>query len=348
MAGDLHAQMASGEVGAAPADAVRTPWSRRHRGSRRRDHRALRGGHAGVDPRAAVGHVRSQRRPRPCRRQHDRHRLRRHGRRRCRRHPRRLRRLVTGQPVRHQRRLELHARTRRSRCGRSSTPSCRTTTGAWRRSGSRPRRDRSSTPSRHNRARPAMSWACSCPARCSKRSPSSGRNRRWPRVGRRLDDAGQRQPRRRLAVHHGHVHLRRWCRCTRNEAGTSACSYPTGVAAVPGRSSRHRRRSASSARSCARAAAVKGSRPAGWVRQSSSPSTRPARGSSTPSRRGCATRRRASSAARPGHPDRSPSTASQQRHRSSLDVATRRSRAPRSARWRRIRRAGGRRCWGLT
>ena len=53
-------------------------------------------------------------------------------------------------------------------------------------------------------------------------------------IGRRLDDAGQRQPRRRLPVHHGHVHLRRWASVhAQRSRDSSACSYPTGVAAVP-------------------------------------------------------------------------------------------------------------------
>ena len=54
MAGDLHAQMASGEVGAQRLTALcdRTR-PRRHRGARRRDHQRSRGGHPGVDPRPA-------------------------------------------------------------------------------------------------------------------------------------------------------------------------------------------------------------------------------------------------------------------------------------------------------
>ncbi len=95
---------------AAAADAVRPARPRRHRGSRRRDHRPLRGGHASGHPRAAGRHVHVRRRARPRRRQPDRHRLRDHGRPRRRRDPRRLRRLVGRQPVRHQRGEELHPR----------------------------------------------------------------------------------------------------------------------------------------------------------------------------------------------------------------------------------------------
>ena len=82
----------------------------------------------------------AQRRARPRRRQHDRHRLRDHRRPRCRRDPRRLRRLVGRQPVRHQRRQELHPRLHDVHgARRCSTRSCRTTTAAWRRSRSRRR-----------------------------------------------------------------------------------------------------------------------------------------------------------------------------------------------------------------
>ena len=64
MAGDLHAQMASGEVGAqrllALCDAARP---RRHRGPRRRDHRAAReAATRAIDPRAAGRHVPRRRR----------------------------------------------------------------------------------------------------------------------------------------------------------------------------------------------------------------------------------------------------------------------------------------------
>ena len=54
MAGDLHAQMASGEIGAQRLAApVRQPRPRRHRGPRRRDHPPLRGRHPRQHPRAA-------------------------------------------------------------------------------------------------------------------------------------------------------------------------------------------------------------------------------------------------------------------------------------------------------
>ncbi len=51
MAGDLHAQMASGEIGAQRLQrAVRQPRPRRHRGARRRDHQPLRGRHPRQHP----------------------------------------------------------------------------------------------------------------------------------------------------------------------------------------------------------------------------------------------------------------------------------------------------------
>ena len=56
--------------------------------------------------------------------------------------------------------------TRRSRCAACSTPTSPTTTAAWRRSRSRRPRARSSTPCRPSRARPATSSGCSCPTRC--------------------------------------------------------------------------------------------------------------------------------------------------------------------------------------
>ena len=53
-------------------------------------------------------------------------------------------------------------------------------------------------------------------------------------LGRGVDDAGERHPRRRQPVHHGDVHLRRRCRGAGRQArAVDACSYPTGVAAVP-------------------------------------------------------------------------------------------------------------------
>ena len=54
-------------------------------------------------------------------------------------------------------------------------------------------------------------------------------------LGRGVDDAGQRQPRRRPPVHHGDVHLRRWRRRPRHQAG------PVGVL-VPDRRRRRAHR----------------------------------------------------------------------------------------------------------
>ena len=111
MAGDLHAQMASGEVGAQRlrslcdrhglddiedlADEIIT----RSEAATRASIRELPAGtyHASAVLDLADG-------------SRDRHRLRGHGRQRRRRDPRRLRRLVGRQPVRHQRRQELHPR----------------------------------------------------------------------------------------------------------------------------------------------------------------------------------------------------------------------------------------------
>ena len=102
-------------------------------------------------------------------------------------------------------------------------------------------------------------------------------------VRRRVDDAGQRQPRRRQPVHHGDVHLRRRRRRPGHEVRARRLLVPDrrrrgadrggrGVGADP---LQHARRCAST-----RAAPVR--RPAGSARRSSSRSTPPGRGSSTP------------------------------------------------------------------
>ncbi len=81
MSGDLHAQMASGEVGAQRLLSLcYSTRARRHRGVGRRDHRAQRSGDTSDHSRAAGRHVPRQRRARPRRRQSHRHRLRHHGR----------------------------------------------------------------------------------------------------------------------------------------------------------------------------------------------------------------------------------------------------------------------------
>ena len=101
--------------------------------------------------------------------------------------------------------------------------------------------------------------------------PAAGDGRR---LGRGVDDAGQRQPRRRPAVHHGDVHLRRRRRRPRQQA------RPVGVLVPHRRGRRADRggrgigaRSGSCARSCAPAAAAAAHRSADSARPSSSPST---------------------------------------------------------------------------
>ena len=124
-------------------------------------------------------------------------------------------------------------------------------------------------------------------------------------LGRGVDDAGQRQPRRRPPVHHGDVHLRR----RRRRAGRQARARRparTRPASPPcrSRSSRRRRPIRFHRKAAARRAAVATARrPAGSARRSSSPSTRTRpwqlNAVTSPPRRA---RRRASSAASPARP----------------------------------------------
>ena len=92
----------------------------------------------------------------------------------------------------------------------------------------------SSTPSRPSRARRATSSGCSCPTRCSRRWPRSSPSRRWPRargavwtmqVNGNHDDG--RPFITAMFTYAGGVGARA------AKPGLSACSYPTGVAAVP-------------------------------------------------------------------------------------------------------------------
>ena len=111
MAGDLHAQVASGEIGAARLRrALRRPRPRRHRSTQRGSAKAFRRGDPERDPRPSRGSLRGAIGPRPRRRQRDRDPSRRHRRLHARIHRRRLHGLVGREPLRHQRRQELHAR----------------------------------------------------------------------------------------------------------------------------------------------------------------------------------------------------------------------------------------------
>ena len=238
MAGDLHAQMASGEVGAQRLQSLcDAPRSRRHRGARRRDHRAA----ARPATRATIrelpaGRYHGAGRARPRRRQ-----------------PRSTSsapspsipssaRSSSTTPVRRApaRSASTSSRTTRtptprSRCARCSTPSCPTTTAAWRRS-----RSMAPVGSIVNAVSPQP-----CTARHvvgmflpnallkalaqikPEQAMAEGSGAVWT-----MQVIGQ--PRRRPAVHHGDVHLRRRRRCARRRSrACRACSYPTGVAAVP-------------------------------------------------------------------------------------------------------------------
>ena len=268
---------------AAVAVAVQAARSRRHRGAGRRDHRAQRGGH----PRPRIrelpaGTYHGQRRARPRRRQPHRHRLRHH------RRPRAGEILVdyagssgaspyginvvknythayTTFAVRSVLNPELP-----NNHGSLAPIKVEAPVGL-----DRQRR------ARRSRARPATSSACSCPTRCCKalaqikpeQAMAEGSGAVWT-----MQVVGQ--PRRRPAVHHGDVHLRRRRRRACPQAG------PVGLL-VPHR----RRRSAGRGRrglgadplpaqvAARRQRRRRRSRSAGWVRRSSSASTPPGRGS---------------------------------------------------------------------
>ena len=227
-----------GRRAAAPG-AVRQPRPRRHRGPGRRDHRAARRRRPGRAIRALPGgHL-------PVAASmldladgsRDRHR-----RARSPSTPRPGEILVDyagssgRQPVRHQRRQELHPRLHDvHRAQRAQPRDARTTTAAWRRSRSRRPRAASST-----RCRPqpctarhvvGMFLPNAAPegARPGQARPGHGRGLR-----RGVDDAGERATTTTAA--------RSSRRCSPTPAGSapgptkpglSACSYPTGVAAVP-------------------------------------------------------------------------------------------------------------------
>ena len=238
MAGDLHAQMASGEVGAQRLHgAVRPARPRRHRGARRRDHRAA----PRRPPAPASASCPAGTAPTPaplldladgsridivCALTVDPE---------ARRDHRRLHRLLRRQPVGHQRRQELHPRlhdVHGALGAQPGHPQQPRQPGADQ--GRSPRKARSSTPSRRSRARPATSSGCSCPTRCSRRSPRSRPSRRWPRGRARCgrcrsaatDDDGSPFITA-MFTYAGGVGARA------GKPGLDACSYPTGVAAVP-------------------------------------------------------------------------------------------------------------------
>ena len=242
----------------------------------------------------------------------DRHRLRAHGRPRGGRDHRRLHRLLRRQPVGHQRRQELHPRLHHVHRALGAQP----------RHPQQPRQpgaDQGRSPRGLDRQRrvaaavhgPPRRRACSCPTRCSRRSPRSARAGDGGGLGRRVDDAGQRHPRRRQPVHHGDVHVRRR---RRRPGRASPASTParTRPASPPcrSRSSRRRRRSASR-----RKALRPGSGGAGRADRRARPDDRvhrrhhAGRGSSTPSPAAWPRRHRASSAASRARPAASASTA---------------------------------------
>ena len=289
MAGDLHAQVASGEVGSqrllALCDAARAG---RHRGSGRRDHQPFGGGHPGLDPPASRRHVPLARAARPGRRlaaststcaltiDADAGEV--HG---------RLRRLVRGQPVRDQRREELHPRVhdvRGAQRAEPGDPEQPRQPGA--RSRSRRRRAASSTRCRPQPGTARHVVGMFLPERAAEGAgPGQARAGHGRGVRRGLDDAGQRQPRRRPPVHHGHVHLRRRRRRPGRQA--RACRPAPTRPAWPrcrSRWSRPARRSGSTARQLR-----PGSGGARRADRRAGPDDRvlrrhrPARGSSTPS-----------------------------------------------------------------
>ncbi len=129
--------------------------------------------------------------------------------------------------------------------------------------------------------------------------PGDGRGRR-----RRVDHAGERHPRRRPSLHHGDVHLRRRHRGPGPQAGPVGGVVPDRGVGRPPRGGRGVGPDPLPAQgAAARAPAAGAPRRAGSARSSSSPSTRPGRGSSTPSRRGSATPRSACAAACRARPD---------------------------------------------
>ena len=187
-----------------------------------------------------------------------------------------------GQPLRHQRRQELHARlhdvhgAQRAQPGDPEQPR---QPGADQGRGARGQHRQRRLA--RSRARRATSSGCSCPTHSSRRWPRSSPTRPmaegsgavWT-----MQVNGTR--RRRPPVHHGDVHLRRWSRRPGHQA------RPVGDARTrPGsppcrsRWSRPAPPSASIASSCGPDRAAPARSRAGWARRSSSPSTRPGRGS---------------------------------------------------------------------
>ena len=98
---------------------------------------------------------------------------------------------------------------------------------------------------------------------------------------RRVDDAGQRQPRRRPPVHHGDVHLRRRRRRPGGQAGALGVLVPDRRRRGADRGRRGVGPDPVPAKALRPGSGGDGRRPAGSARRSSSPSTRRARGSST-------------------------------------------------------------------
>ena len=112
-------------------------------------------------------------------------------------------------------------------------------------------------------------------ARPDQAGASNGRGQRC-----RVDDAGLGQPRRRPAVHHGDVHLRRAASALEpTSQGCRRARIPRASPLFRSRWSRRRRRSASIASHCEPAVAAKANRSAVWARRSSSASTPLVRGS---------------------------------------------------------------------
>ena len=123
---------------------------------------------------------------------------------------------------------------RPSRSAPASIPSCPTTPAASRRSRSTRRRARSSTASIRRRSMPAMSSACMCRCRSSRRSITSCRTACWPKAPARCGRC-----RSRASATTGEPFTSSMfnysggmgARATKT--GPSATCYPTGVAAVP-------------------------------------------------------------------------------------------------------------------
>ena len=237
MAGDLHAQLASGEVGAQRLTTLcARSRSRRHRGaSPTRSSSAPRRPPARASVRLPAGTYASSaildladgsRIDIVCAVHVDPERRRDH---------RRLRGHLARQPMGHQRRQELHPRLHHVHGPLGAQPrhpqqprQPRPDQGRGARGLDRQRR------AARSRAPPATSSACSCRTRCSRRSPRSAPTTRWPRDRARCGRCRSTATTTTAApfitamfTYAGGVGARA------AKPGLDACSYPTGVSAVP-------------------------------------------------------------------------------------------------------------------